>query len=389
MKPKKRQPLDFSALPEEPPVEALANAAEIAADAPLSEPDFDLDIIAPIADVPEQAPRKSLYESAPAPAAEPISEPFVYAPAPKAPRSRTSLTETAVPSSASIAEAPEDAPPVRAEAAETAAVARPEPPTRAMVEPLIESRRPMPAVVYWMLALAVAAMWAAGPIVFALGYARGVPALKVDGFALLVFGAMAVGPALMTLIGAYMLRQALGVSAELRRTRAMTDRLMTPAALAAAGATGAVDAVRTQIEYAAAAGEEARERMLALRDVLAEETSRLTAAAAESARMATQLSQGLTYEREALEALSSTLDARSTAVVDAIGSQARMVAEASDLAETQLREADAALSARAADLAAAAGEARYAARTAGQDLTRHIARQETAGTGVAEQVRAE
>src|SRR6185369_4606109 len=71
-----------------------------------------------------------------------------------------------------------------------------------------------------------------------------------------------------------------------------------------------------------------------------------------------------------------------------ISQQARMVAEATELAQTQLREAEGVLSARAADIAAAAGEATSAARTAGEDLTRHIARLETAGVGVAEQVRA-
>jgi hypothetical protein len=80
------------------------------------------------------------------------------------------------------------------------------------------------------------------------------------------------------------------------------------------------------------------------------------------------------------------VDARSTAVVDAIGSQARMVAEASDLAETQLREAEAALAARAADLAAAAAEASDAARVGAEDLSRQIARLETAGHGVGDQI---
>jgi len=64
-----------------------------------------------------------------------------------------------------------------------------------------------------------------------------------------------------------------------------------------------------------------------------------------------------------------------------------MVAEASDLAETQLREAEAALTARAADLAAAAGEASDAARVAGEDLARQVARLETAGLGVGDQMR--
>jgi hypothetical protein len=87
-----------------------------------------------------------------------------------------------------------------------------------------------------------------------------------------------------------------------------------------------------------------------------------------------------------MHALSTTLDAQSTAVVDAIGSQARMVAEASDLAETQLREAEAALAARAADLAAAAAEASDAARVGAEDLSRQIARLETAGQGVGDQM---
>ena len=62
------------------------------------------------------------------------------------------------------------------------------------------------------------------------------------------------------------------------------------------------------------------------------------------------------------------------------------MSEASDLAEAQLREAEASLTARTADLALAAGTAGDTARTAGEDLTRHIARLEMAGLGVAEQI---
>ncbi|MGZ9114861.1 MAG: tipN, partial [Brevundimonas sp.] len=60
--------------------------------------------------------------------------------------------------------------------------------------------------------------------------------------------------------------------------------------------------------------------------------------------------------------------------------------DASDLAQTQLREAEAALAARAADLAAAAGEAQDAARIAADDLARQTLRLENAGSGVAEQI---
>ena len=75
-------------------------------------------------------------------------------------------------------------------------------------------------------------------------------------------------------------------------------------------------------------------------------------------------------------------------MTDAINRQAHMVAEASDLAETQLREAEAALAARAADLAAAAGEAVDASRVATEDLGRQVGRLETASGGVGDQMRA-
>jgi hypothetical protein len=56
MKPKKRQPLDFSGIPVEPPVEDVGRQVEPEADAPVSEPDLDLDIAA----VPEASAPPSL-----------------------------------------------------------------------------------------------------------------------------------------------------------------------------------------------------------------------------------------------------------------------------------------------------------------------------------------
>ncbi|MBU4434792.1 MAG: polar localization protein TipN [Alphaproteobacteria bacterium] len=387
MKPKKRQPLDFSAIPLEAPAEdALASleafdredseavGSLLDIDAPTSEPDLDLDIVAPEPSSPRaraatrrgriSEPTKPVFESQ-SPAA-------------------TSLATSAAQPPAPVAEPERDSAPVRSEARDTPPDVRR--PTDTLDLPDRAERRPMPAVMFWAFAVAAAALWALAPIAFALGYARDVPALKVEGFALAVFAGLAIGPALLTLLGAYLLRQAMGVSAELRRTRTLTDRLVTPAVLAAAGASGAVEAVRGQIEGATLAANEARERILALRQALAEETARLADAAADSARMANQLAQGLGHERQALETLSLTLDTRSTAVVDAIGSQARMVAEASDLAETQLREAEAALAARAADLAAAAAEASDAARVGAEDISRQIARLETAGQGLGDQM---
>lgn len=398
MKPKKRQPLDFSATPPEPPSQetrAEENApqdTQVAPELPeptsFSEPEAEIPTAEPLslretlhddlAVPPPSAIRsRRRRESAPEPATS-FAEPEL--------KPATSLAFGAQPP-APIAESASAAP-ARAESREPSLDLRGpvgEAPIALTAEP---TPRRMSGVLFWTIATAIAALWALAPIAFALGYARGVPAFKVEGFALLVFSGLALGPALLTLLGAYLLRQATAVADELRRTRTLTDRIVTPAALAAVGASSAAEAMRQGVDEAAAAAQRAREHIVSLRQALAEETARLAEAAAESAKMASQLAQGLSHERTAMETLSQSLDARSTAVVDAIGSQARMVAEASDLAETQLREAEAALAARAADLAAAAAEASDAARVGAEDLSRQIARLETAGTGVGDQVSA-
>lgn len=388
MKPKKRQPLDFSATPTDAPPEETKTTPELPPEVPgttsFAEPKADVPTAEPLSlqdtlnddlAVPPPMTVRSRRRREPDPEpVESFSEPEL--------KLATSLTATAQPPAPAVE--PERAAPAKAESREpTLDLRGPETTVPLRTE---DVPRRMSGVLFWTLATAIAFLWALAPIAFALGYARGVPAFKVEGFALTVFAGLALGPALLTLLGAHLLRQATGIADELRRTRTLTDRIVTPAALAAVGASSAVEAMRQGVDDAANAAQRAREHIVSLRQALAEETGRLAEAAAESAKMASQLAQGLSHERTAMETLSQSLDARSTAVVDAIGSQARMVAEASDLAETQLREAEAALAARAADLAAAAAEASDAARVGAEDLSRQIARLETAGHGVGDQV---
>ena len=274
----------------------------------------------------------------------------------------------------------------------------------ATVEPRTPARRAVDAVAYedaaedpyrapsgwpiYLMALAVAVLWALAPIAFALGYRSNIAPLRNDTFALVVFALLAVGPAVFVFAAAYMIRQAQKLGAEARRAKAMAEEMLEPAVSAAARAGDVVLHVRDEIVRAGAAADEARETLLALRDALALESERLVESTEESIRTTRELTSTLGRERSEMGALSHSLDAQATRVTDSIVQQAKMVAEATELAETQLRDAEAALSARAADLAAAAGEAGAAARTAGEDLTRHIARLETAGVGVADQVRA-
>lgn len=239
----------------------------------------------------------------------------------------------------------------------------------------------------YMVAGVVSILWALAPIAYAVGYRQGVAPLQNDGFALAVFALLALGPVALVWIAAYVLNQGLKLAGEARRTRVLAEQMLAPAALAATDAHDAVAAVRAEIDHAAGVATQARDKMLALREALAVESERLAEATAESVRTAVQLSKDLGVERGAMSELATTLDGQSTAITDAINRQAKMVAEASDLAETQLREAEAALAARAADMAAAAGEASDAARVGAEDLARQIARLETAGLGVSDQIR--
>jgi hypothetical protein len=238
----------------------------------------------------------------------------------------------------------------------------------------------------YLTALVVSVLWACAPIAFAWGYRRSIAPFDYEPFAVLVFAMLAIGPAALVWLLAYMVRQGQKLAAEARRAKALADELVTPAMAAGVQAADMVQAVRDEIVRASAAAQEATDTMVVLRQALAGDSEQLAAAAANAARTARSLTETLGRERSELSGLAQTLDAQSAAVADAIARQAKMVGEASDLAEAQLREAEASLAARAADLAAAAGETSDAARAAAEDLTRHIARLENAGLGVTEQI---
>ncbi|MCC7268699.1 MAG: polar localization protein TipN [Caulobacteraceae bacterium] len=276
----------------------------------------------------------------------------------------------------------------------------PEPPQLAVVEPKPASPAPDPAWAalptqpaevargwpVWLVAFVASALWALAPLAYAVGYRRGVAPLTDDLFGLVVFALLAIGPIALVWIAAVLVRQSQALNAEGRRMRGLAGQLLEPAALAGASAASVVDQVRDQIAEASKAAERAQADLKRLQQVLAEETQALMGTAGETARRATELTQTFGRERDEMAALSSVLDAKAVAVTEAIGLQTRTITDVSDLADTQLREAQAMLTARAADLTAAAGEAQEAARAAADDLTRQISRLESAGSGVADQM---
>lgn len=197
---------------------------------------------------------------------------------------------------------------------------------------------------------------------------------------------LALAPAGVFFLLAQAVRQGAGLAAETRRARDLAEALVAPTALAAQQTGSVLSALRNDIDQAQLAAERAHSDMSVLREALALETTRLNEAADTAGRTARRLSETLGREREGMQTLGIRLDSQATGVLDAVERQSRMVVDASDLAQTQLREAEAALAARAADLAAAATEAQDAARLASDDLARQTLRLENTGAGVAEQI---
>jgi len=236
----------------------------------------------------------------------------------------------------------------------------------------------------YLLAGAASVLWVGGVASWA-AYEFG-SGSALDPLRLALYVLIALAPAGMAVLLAHAVRQGAGLAAETVRARSLAEALVAPTALAAQQTGQVLVTLRNDIDQAALAAERARNDMALLREVLVQETTRLNEAAETAGRTARRLAEQLGREREGMQTLGLQLDSQSAGVLDAVERQSRMIVDASDLAQTQLREAEAALAARASDLAAAAGEAQDAARLAADDLARQTLRLENAGTGVAEQI---
>jgi hypothetical protein len=283
----------------------------------------------------------------------------------------------------------------RALSAPALAVAEPgvsaETPPAAYVPPPVPApmRRPEAAAPSgrhaYLVAGVASALWIGGVAAWFM-YEFGAGAVQLEPLRLAVYALVALAPAGMAIMLAHAVRQGAGLAAETRRARELSEALIAPTALAAQQTGEVLQSLRHDIDQASLAAERARTDMALLREALSQETTRLNEAAETAGRTARRLAEELGGERTLMTALGQQLDVQASGVLDAVERQSRMVVDASDLAQTQLREAEAALAARAADLAAAAGEAQDAARVAADDLARQTLRLENAGSGVTEQI---
>jgi hypothetical protein len=236
----------------------------------------------------------------------------------------------------------------------------------------------------WLAAAFVSILWALAPIAFALGYRQGKSPFDHDPFVLLVLAAMALGPAGLVWVAASLFVEGRRLRRESGRAARLADEMVAPAVAAGISAGEIATGLQAEVARAGEAAERMARQLEGLRAAMEAEAGRLDAAARTAGSAAGEMAAGLGRERERLEGLASGLDARTTAVTDAIARQARLVGEVSDLAETQLREAEAAFTAGSTGFTDAAGRLADSARAAGETLGQQAVRLEGAGASLAE-----
>ncbi len=247
-------------------------------------------------------------------------------------------------------------------------------------------RLPLPARLAYPMAAGLSVAWAAAATAFAAYYRSDSWRFDVTPTHVALLAAVVILPVILIGLGAYMLRQSGELIRETRRARAATDAMIAPAVLAAGEAGDVVTAVRMEISRAAEMATAAMSQLTALRAALAEDTDRMHEITARAGSAASQMTETLTRERQEMGALSEQMDVRATVIGDTITRQTALIAQASDLAQTQLREAEASLAARAAELAAAAGDAAEISALAGQQLSLNADHLHTVGDAVNQQL---
>jgi hypothetical protein len=236
------------------------------------------------------------------------------------------------------------------------------------------------------IAALASTLWIGSLVAFVLGFQSRIGPFDFDPFLIGVFALIAMGPIGFVFFAAYALIQGSRFGDETRRTQVLADHMITPAAIAIGDTGVLLTGIRAEIDAAAAAAKLAHEEIGVLGRVLANETQRLVEAAANSTKSAHEMSGSLAQERQALDAMTKTLDDQVGRINDAVSRQARLVVDSAEVADAQIRDAESALAARTSDLSAAANEAAATARTAGDDIGKEVERLKDAGLNFNEQV---
>ena len=239
----------------------------------------------------------------------------------------------------------------------------------------------------YLFAAVAAFAWAGMLLAYTIGYIGGIAGLLRAPMQLGVVSLMALLPAVFIFAGAYALRQGARLAAEARWTRTLAEDFVTPAALAAARAGDIAALVRGEVERVSASALAAHGQLISVREALSGETERLTDAAAQAQHTARVVGETLTRERQAVFDLLAELTRGAEGLTAGVERQSRLVGEASDLARSQLQEAEATLASGAERIASASGDAGQAGRQAAEDLARQAERLDVAAAALSERLR--
>jgi hypothetical protein len=240
---------------------------------------------------------------------------------------------------------------------------------------------------FWGTVTLISLIWATSIVAFVLGAEQDLNAFSSTPFRLVILGALAIFPIGLIFASAFALRHAAALSRESQRASALADAMIGPAAVASGQAVELVNTLRQQVDQAVQSVKIAHNDLMDLSQKMRSETEALHQASQLARHSTAHITDAIGLERLALTDMGKVLDLQAQGVIEAVDRQARMVSDASDLAQTQLREAEAVLAARAADLASTASDAHDTARIIAEDLGRQTLRLETAGAGVADQIR--
>lgn len=285
-----------------------------------------------------------------------------------------------------------DMPPARFEPRDTATQDDAKPGLRRELTPRVEPEGVLKAtgaspLLFWGTTGFISLLWASGLAAFMLGAQNNSGAFAVEPFRLIVIGFLAVFPTGLIFAAAFALRNAAALSRQSARAAALADSMLAPAASAAMQTHELVDQLRAQVDHAVRAVRLAHVDITELQAKLKSETDRLHDAANIARATTMSVTRAMEHEREAVARMSEQLALQANGIIEVVDRQARMVADASDLAQTQLREAEATLAVRATDMMTAANDVSTNARLISEDLDRQTQRLETAGSGVAGQIR--
>jgi hypothetical protein len=241
--------------------------------------------------------------------------------------------------------------------------------------------------VFWGTVTFISVLWACGMTAFVLAAQNNLSAFATAPVRIIVLGFLALFPTALIFASAFALRSAAALSRQSARAAALADSMLAPAASAAMQTNELVDSLRAQVDHAVRAVRLAHNDVAELSARLKAETERLQDAAQIARATTNSVTRSIEHERVAVQQMSAQLSEQSNGIIEAVDRQARMIADASDLAQTQLREAEATLAVRSSDMMSAATDVSSTARKISEDLDRQTQRLEAAGSGVADQIR--